>query len=602
MDADQFRQAADTLVTAVGVAPANAAGEAARAASVSLALVGSGGAGAMRAGEILLEVAAQAGFFGLMTRAMGPQIRGGEAAAVLRIATAPVTSRGDHLDLLVALDWANFRSFAGELPLAPESLVIADPAEGDVPPEVVESGAQIGRLALKELARTVRDGRTNMIGLGAVATLIGLPVEIFVSVVGVQLGRKGEAVLAANTSALRLGADAALKLPEIRRLAGPRRDGVARWNISGNQATGLGALKGGVRFVAAYPITPATEVLEWLSPALAKTGGLLVQAEDELAAINMAIGASFAGVPALTATSGPGLALMVEALGLAVASETPVVVVDVMRGGPSTGIPTKSEQADLNIAVYGLHGDAPHLVLAPNSIGDCLFTTQWAVVLAETLQAPAIVLSDQSLGQSRAIIAPPVQQPAASGRLTAAPHANGYRRYALTESGVSPMAIPGTRGSAYVADGLEHTEHGTPSAQAAAHQEQLDKRARKLAAHDYGDHWADIDGDGETAILVWGSITGPAREAAARARAMGVASRVISLRLLLPAQPTRLAEALAGVRRLLVVEQSHGRQFHKFLRSHYDLPKDVAVISRPGPLPIRPAEILDRLLLWESSP
>ena len=161
----------------------------------------------------------------------------------------------------------------------------------------------------------------------------------------------------------------------------------------------MGALRGGVRFAAAYPITPASEILEWLAPSFAKVGGVLLQAEDELAAINMIIGASFGGTPALTATSGPGLALMIEALGLATAAEIPVVVVDVMRAGPSTGIPTKSEQADLNIAVYGLHGDAPHLVLAPQSIADCLFTTQWAVYLAEALQAPAVVLSDQFIGR-----------------------------------------------------------------------------------------------------------------------------------------------------------------------------------------------------------
>ena len=180
-----------------------------------------------------------------------------------------------------------------------------------------------------------------------------------------------------------------------------------RWLITGNEATGLGAVRGGVRFAAAYPITPASEILEWLAPNLAKVGGALLQAEDELASINMIIGGSYGGTPSLTATSGPGLSLMIEAIGLATAAEVPIVVVDVMRGGPSTGIPTKSEQADLNIAVYGMHGDAPHLVVAPQSIADCLFTTQWATYLAESLQAPAIVLSDQFIGQAQAAIERP---------------------------------------------------------------------------------------------------------------------------------------------------------------------------------------------------
>jgi 2-oxoglutarate ferredoxin oxidoreductase subunit alpha len=168
----------------------------------------------------------------------------------------------------------------------------------------------------------------------------------------------------------------------------------------------------------------------------------------------MAIGSAYGGVPSLTATSGPGLALMVESLGLAVASETPVVVVDVMRVGPSTGIPTKSEQSDVNIALYGLHGDAPHLVLAPNSVGDCLRTTQWAVRLAEALQAPAIVLSDQFLGQARAVIERPSDEADAvpPPRLVATANEPGYCRYALTPDGVSPMAIPGTAGVTYTAD------------------------------------------------------------------------------------------------------------------------------------------------------
>src|SRR5690606_21405659 len=228
------------------------------------------------------------------------------------------------------------------------------------------------------------------------------------------------------------------------------------------QATGLGALRGGVRFVAAYPITPATEVLEWLAPALDEVGGVLVQAEDELAAINQIIGASYGGVPALTATAGPGFSLMSESLGLAVASETPIVVVNVMRGGPSTGIPAKSEQADLNIAVYGLHGDAPHLVLAPNSVADCVLTTQWAVHLAESLQTVALVLSDQALGQARVVIDRPADSVFPTRRLTAAAPAAAvpYQRYALTDTGVSPMAIPGMPGCQYTADGLEHNVAG----------------------------------------------------------------------------------------------------------------------------------------------
>jgi 2-oxoglutarate ferredoxin oxidoreductase subunit alpha len=362
-------------------------------------------------------------------------------------------------------------------------------------------------------------------------------------------------------------------LPAMPKLA-PAATDTTRWSITGNEATGLGAVRGGVRFVAAYPITPATEVLEWLAPALKKVGGVLVQAEDELASVTQIIGGSFGGTPALTATAGPGLALMMESIGLAVASETPIVVVDVMRGGPSTGIPTKSEQSDLNIAVYGLHGDAPHIVVAPVSLGDCLFSTQWAVHLAEAMQTAAIVLSDQSRPADVAFLAK---------RETPAVIDENYKRYALTGSGVSPMAIPGMAGGQYTADGLEHAESGTPSSSDVDHSAQMDKRLRKLEQFNFGDHWADIDG---------------VSEALDRVRADGGDARLIKIRLLSPVQPERFAAALEGVKRVLIVEQTHSGQFYRYLRAHYDLPADVQVFAKPGPLPIRPAEIVDRLANW----
>ncbi len=374
--------------------------------------------------------------------------------------------------------------------------------------------------------------------------------------------------------------------------------GARRWMKSGNEATGLGALQAGVRFVAAYPITPASEVLEWLAPRLVKLGGTLLQAEDELASINMIIGASYGGVPALTATAGPGLSLMTEAIGLAVASEVPIVVVDVMRGGPSTGIPAKSEQSDLSFAVSGLHGDAPRLVVAPSSMADCRGATQWAVHLAEALQAPAIVLSDQFMGQSRVITDRPVDSGHVGQRVTALANTPDYKRYRDTPSGVSPMAIPGTEGVTYTADGLEHSETGNPSSQSRDHVTQLDKRARKLTLHDYGSYWADIEGDADAAVITFGSASGPVREAIARASALGTELRLIVLRLLAPTQPEQMAAALQGVKRVIVVEQNHGAQLYRYLRGWYDFPAPPASYHRPGPLPLRPAELLTALMEW----
>jgi 2-oxoglutarate ferredoxin oxidoreductase subunit alpha len=564
--------------------------------SVSLAIAGSGGAGVMTAGTMLLEAAARAGLYGLMVRTSGPQIRGGEAAALLRISPEPVNSLDDRFDCLIAIDWMNLQRFADEIPLDAASVVVGDPNEGALPEAFVRFGARFVPLPFKATAKSIAGSWPNMIALGLAGALLGISRAQLVEVVEKSLTKARDTVQA-SVRALDVGIQAAGKIDApwaLQPPANPR----ARWLISGNEAAGYGAIRGGVRFVAAYPITPATEVLEWLSPALARVGGVLVQAEDELASINMAIGASFGGVPSLTATAGPGLSLMTEALGLAVTAEIPVVVIDVMRGGPSTGIPAKSEQSDIAIATSGLHGDAPRLVVAPNSMADCLAATQWAVHLAETLQAPAIVLSDQFFGQTRGVIDRPPDLDLGTRREVAAAHTEGYRRYADTPSGVSPMAIPGTPGVAYTADGLEHTERGIPSSQAGDHKRQLDKRLRKLMLADYGERWADIEGEGELVVLTLGSATGPVREGIARAAAEGVRARLVSVRLLAPARPEHFARALAGARRVLIVEQNHGAQFHRYLRSMYDLPGEVRSYCHPGPLPIRPAEVHRQIVEW----
>jgi len=567
--------------------------------SVSVALAGSGGAGVMTAGNMLLEAAAHAGYYGLMTRTSGPQIRGGEAAAMVRVSTFASDSQDDRFDALVAIDWQNVNRFASEIPLGAGSLLIGDPAQGEPPETFTRMGARYVPVELKALAKSIPDGWPNMVALGLLGGLMRLPKASLLHAV-TKATKKGGDALAASLAAVKLGIEQATRIEGPFTLAAAQASG-KRWLVSGNEAAGYGALRGGVRFVAAYPITPATELLEWMSPALAKVGGTLVQAEDELASINMILGASYGGVPSLTATSGPGLSLMIEALGLGVTAEIPIVVVDVMRTGPSTGIATKTEQADLNIAMYGMHGDAPHIVVAPNSVADCLAATQWAVSLAESVQAPAIVLSDQYFGQARAIVERPADASYPGERLRAPENAAGYKRYALTESGVSPMAIPGTPGVTYTADGLEHNERGTPSSQPADHLAQLEKRQRKLAHLDCAQHWASIEGEGDIAVLTWGSCTAPVREAFARARADGIKARLVSLRLLSPTQPERLKKALAGVKRVLVVEQSFSGQFYRYLKSEYELPGEVHSLRRPGPLPIRPHEIHETLVKWSRS-
>jgi 2-oxoglutarate ferredoxin oxidoreductase subunit alpha len=572
------------------------AGKAGNVDSLSIALFGKGGAGVITAGEMLLAAAARAGLYGMMIRAVGPQIRGGESAALIRLGQSPVNCLDDRFDVLLAIDWKHAERLLGDVLLDANSVVVTDPEEASVPESIRAAGAEVRELPMAELAAEVDGGRPNMVALGYLAAIAGVPQNAVIKAVEKKFGRKNPQAVAASNDAAMLGyaraGDAAAATPGT-------QDADSRWMISGNHATGLGAMRGGIRFAAGYPITPATEVLEWLAPRLNDAGGTLAQAEDELASINMAIGASFGGIPSITATSGPGLSLMIESIGLAVCAEIPLVIVNVMRAGPSTGIPTSSEQSDFNAAVYGVHGDAPHIVVAPASVSDCVYTTQWAVHLAEATQAPVIVMSDQFIGQAIAITEPIPEITFFAKRKLAEDLGDEFERYAITADGISPMPLPGMAGGQYTADGLEHSAKAVPSGMANNHAEQLDKRARKIADFDYGQHWADIDGDGDFAVITWGSTTSVVREAISRLPdELAGRIKLIAPRLLLPVRPDEMAAALDGVSRIMVIEQNHSGQFYRFLRAWYDLPADVQALHRPGPSVFRPGEIASALGEW----
>ncbi|MDH4040782.1 MAG: 2-oxoacid:acceptor oxidoreductase subunit alpha [Gammaproteobacteria bacterium] len=555
---------------------------------LSIAITGAGGAGVISCGELLLRAWAREGGRGLLRKAYGPQIRGGESAALLKLTADERYTAASRYDAVVALDWDNFTRFEDEIVLDADSWVLCDEAQA-LPPAVVAAGARVVDVPFDELAAACHpEGRVNMLALGVLGRLLGLPATTLAELAGQKLAGKPRDYRDAATACIELGAarDIACQLPV------PPMGNKGAWYLSGNQAAGLGALEAGIRFVAAYPITPASDVLEWMAGGLERVGGQLVQAEDELAAINMTIGAAFGGVPAFTATSGPGLALMTESIGLAVASETPVTILNVMRGGPSTGIPTKSEQSDLNIALHGLHGDAPHLVLAPLDIADCVFTTGWAVQLAQRLQTAAIVLSDQFIGQSTAIVSEPRRCAPFAATPAQDPGEEGaYLRYRLTGSGVSALVTPGDAGHRFTADGLEHNEKGTPSSRQSDHQRQLAKRQDKLTAFDFGGDWAQIDGDGPVALVSFGSSAAAVTEAANQLAESGVATRVISLRLLAPLQTAALAAALEGCSRVFVVEQNHGGQLFHYLRGQLDFGQPVHSYALAGPVPLSPENI-----------
>ena len=555
--------------------------------SLSIAITGAGGAGVISCGELLLQAWASLGGRGLMRKAYGPQIRGGESAALLKLTENERYTASSYYDVVVALDWGNFSRFEDEIRLGPRSWVLCDQAS-EVPAGILAARPDILRLPLAELAGACHpEGRVNMLVLGLLGGLLSLKTQSLCELAAQKLSAKPRAYREAAAACIERGAIEKLD----RRLQMPSLGETGAWYLSGNQAAGLGALEAGLRFVAAYPITTASDVLEWMAGGLERLGGQLVQAEDELAAINMTIGAAFGGVPAFTATSGPGLALMTESIGLAVASETPVTVLNVMRGGPSTGIPTKSEQSDLNIALYGLHGDAPHLVLAPLDIADCVFTTGWAVQLAQQLQTAAIVLSDQFLGQSTAVVSRPRR---CESPLAPVAASGDYLRYQLTSSGISTLAAPGDVDSRFTADGLEHNEKGTPSARQSDHQQQLEKRQHKLAAFDFGEDWAELTGSGTVALVSFGSSSAAVTEASILLSESGVDTRVCSLRLLAPLQKAALTEALAGCDWLIVVEQNHGGQLLRYLKGEMDFQQKVRSYAMAGPVPLSSQNIAQR--------
>ena len=563
--------------------------------TLTVVFAGSGGAGAVTAGALLLRAAAEAGYYGLMQQLAGAQVRGGEAASLVEISTDPLEAQPDRFDLFVAIDWENVERFAPEIPLDSGSVVIADPDEGAVPAGIAKADARTAAIPFGKMAKATPGARANMIGLGAVVALAGLPDAAVEAALQAILGGKGEAAMNASRAAMRAGAEIAAGFGLDLALApGTPKP---RWLVAGNEALGLGALEGGIRFVAAYPITPATDLVEWMAPELHALGGRLVLAEDELASINMVLGASFGGVPAMTVTSGPGFALMIESLSLAVSAEIPLVLIDVMRGGPSTGIPTKSEQSDLDLALTGTHGDAPRVVLAPMSIADCARTAEYAVYVAEALQVPTIVLSDQSFGQARAVIDPPGDRPQPMSRLTWSPEAGApYKRYVLGGDPVTPFAVPGTPDGQWVAEGLTHNEYGLPSSAARDHVAQMDKRLHKLDRFDPGPMWGEVTGEGTTAIIAFGSSVGPARETAKRLARLGQPIRVIGLRTLAPLPTAQLAAALDGVERIVVLEQNHSGQLYRHLLGHRAIPPTAESIARPGPLPFRPAEVTAHLI------
>jgi 2-oxoglutarate ferredoxin oxidoreductase subunit alpha len=339
--------------------------------------------------------------------------------------------------------------------------------------------------------------------------------------------------------------------------------------------------------------------MQYLGREIWKYGGSLLQAEDEIAGIGAAVGASFAGLKAMTATSGPGLSLKTEVLGLASVAELPLVCVDVQRGGPSTGMPTKPEQADLFAAAFSAHGDTVRPVLAPISVADTFGVTVEAFNIAEQYQTPVLMLSDQEIAQRKEIVDPvDTSQFKLVDRLQpTARELENYVRFRFTESGISPLSHPGMKGGNYLAAGIEHNELGAPTANGEIHARMNDKRLKKM---DPLKHRRDLfvfegDPDATIGLISWGSVAGVALEALHLARAEGIKVRLLVPKLLYPVAEEIYGEFFAPMQRCLVVEQSHQGQLYRIIRMWVSVPPHYEVLAKSGANPIVPEEVLGRI-------
>lgn len=551
-------------------------------------VAGEAGEGVLSTGQLILLAAARAGY-GVITDSVPPaEIKGGHSLFQIRLSPRRLHSRGDVVDILLAFNQEGYDRNIREV--RDGGLLVYDSSEF-TPPEnpgtYQQHAVPLTDIAKKEIQFEL--GK-NVVAVGAISALFGLDPEYIRTLLHQRFARKGEDILNKNYKALEAGIGYVERnIPErgALQVKPGKPDGVPKIVVAGNQAIAMGAIAAGCRVYSGYPITPATDIMEFLAAELPKVGGSVVQAEDEMSALGMAIGASYAGKKSMTATSGPGFSLMIELMGLASMAEIPVVIVDAQRAGPSTGMPTRQEQGDLFLAAMGGHGEIQRIVLAPVSVSDCFTQAINAFNLAEQFQMPVALLSDTTLGvRAESIPVPDLSKVEIVNRLgvgangkdngTGNGHVglgveSGYRRYRLTESGISPMATPGQDGGQYVATGLEHNESGRPRSDAANHRQMTDKRfskfelARQAApeAHYYGDQDADVG------ILCWGSAWGPVVEAIDLAAQKGLRVAAMAPRMVWPLPDHQIKPFIESKRVVLVPEMNYSGQFAQLLRARY---------------------------------
>ncbi len=547
--------------------------------SLTIGIVGAGGDGVVVLGSLLQRLAAWQGYFSQMPRYYGAQIRGGGSAVKLGLDGRCLSLPEDSLDILVCFNWEKYLEFEHELELKGESLVLFEnnpSTEINLP----ETSYQIGfSKRSQEVTGSTID--KNIVALGGLLRILTLDEDQVNRAIDEDEELK---LLKQNIPALEAGGHlfSDFSFPELR--LSPARDNSTKLIMHGNAAMAQAAIRARCQVFFGYPITPAAEIMNEMQLELSLGKGVYLQAEDEIASSGMTLGASLTGAKAMTATSGPGFDLMTEMLGLATAAEIPLVIIDVQRCGPSTGIPSKSEQSDLNHAIYGGHGDAPRVVIAPYDMEGCYRLAIESINIAQQFQTPVILLSDQWLGQTFISTSDEFLKqyyPIESVK-RATNTLEEYHRYRLTENFISPMADVGSEGLAYQTTGLSHNEKGEPSFSFENNQIMHLKRWSKLLPLCHRDELVKVFGKEESSrgVITWGSSAQVVLETVKDLRLEDTIK--ICIPELLHPLPERVKEFIKSTEKLLVIEMNFSGQLHRYLRSQIDLPKSTGIYARAG--------------------
>lgn len=530
---------------------------------------GESGEGVISAGEICTLTLSDVGYNVFTFESYPAEIKGGHCWYQVRSANDEVLSAGSGTDCLCAFNQEAIDTHVKAV--RPGGVVIYDPGQVTTVPErkdLIWYSVPFDEI-VKEKVQSPKS--KNVFAVAVVAALHGIPAGEVKKTMQRKYKGKNPKLLELNDKAV----DAAFE--HCKTIARKHTTTLIvgthdpeRLLINGNDAITLGALVAGVDFFAGYPITPASSILEALAVEMPKLGKTCMQAEDEMSSLAHCLGASYAGKKAMTATSGPGFSLMQELLGLASTAELPVVIVNCMRGGPSTGLPTKPEQSDLNEMVYGSHGEASRIVLAPSGVRDSFMQTIWAFNLAEKYQLPVILATDHSLSNRTENI--PLSHlkgvPVLRREMATDAELADYKRYKFTDSGVSPMSIPGMPGGMHVAEGLEHNEYGNPNYTGANHEAMIRKRLEKIddawrypaALERFGDENPDI------LVVTWGSTKGPTKEAVTAALGEGKKVGYVVPKILNPLPREGFLDMIEKAPQVIVAEMNHTGQLEGLLR------------------------------------